>query len=328
MKILLTRRLHDFAIKELKRKYQVEIHTGRIPIPKDLLISKIKDKDGLICYPYDKVDKDVINAGIKLKAISTFSVGYDHIDVRAASQKGVVVSYTPEVLTKATADLTLALMLDLFRRVREGDNMIRKGKWKTILGPYEFLGSDLHGKTLGIFGMGRIGMAVAKRARGFEMKILYHNRKRISHQKEKNLNAKYVSFDGLFRRSDVVSIHAPHTPKTHEIINLKLLKKMKRTSFLVNTARGKIINEKDLIIALKQRIISGAALDVFRNEPIDTSNPLARLANVVITPHIGSATEETRRKMAEITVQNLVLSLAGKKPIYQVKVESSRLGQP
>lgn len=325
MKILLTRRLHDFTIKELRKRYQVEIHTGKIPMPKNLLMSKIRDKDGLICYPYDKIDADVISAGVNLRAISTFSVGYDHIDVNAASRRGIVVSYTPEVLTRATADLTIALMLDLFRRVNEGDKMIRKGRWKTILGPYEFLGSDLYGKTLGIFGMGRIGVAVAKRASGFEMKILYHNRKRILTQKEKNLNVKYVSFDELFRRSDVVSIHTPHTTKTHKMINLKLLKKMKKTSFLVNTARGKIINEKDLATALKRKIISGAALDVFGNEPIGSSNPLTRLPNVVITPHIGSATVETRRKMAEIAVQNLVLSLSGKKPIYQVRVESSRL---
>ncbi|MDE1764067.1 MAG: D-glycerate dehydrogenase [Thaumarchaeota archaeon] len=328
MKVLLTRRLHDFAIKELKKRYQIEIHTGKIPMPKNLLMSKIRDKDGLICYPYDRIDADVIDAGVKLKAISTFSVGYDHVDVKTATQKGIVVSYTPEVLTRATADLTVALMLDLFRRVNEGDKIIRGGKWKTILGPYEFLGSDLHGKTLGIFGMGRIGIAVAKRAQGFEMNILYHNRKRISPQLEKSLNVRYVSLEELFRRSDVVSIHAPHTSKTHEIVNLQLLRKMKKTSFLVNTARGKIINEKDMVIALKRKIISGAALDVFGREPINSSNPLTRLANVVITPHIGSATIETRRKMAEIAVQNLVLSLSGKKPIYQVRAESSRSDLP
>lgn len=327
MKVLLTRRLHDFAVKELKKRYQVEIYTGKIPISRALLISKIKDKDGLICYPYDKIDSDVINAGTRLKAISTFSVGYNHIDVNTALKKGIVVSYTPEVLTKATADLTVALILSLFRRVGEGDRLIRKNKWRTIFGPYEFLGTDLSGKTLGIFGMGRIGKAVAKRALGFEMKLLYHNRKRLSSQEEKRLNAKYVSLDELFRRSDVVSIHAPYTPKTHEIVNLKLLKRMKKTSFLVNTARGNIINEKDLVVALKKKTIAGAALDVFQNEPIDISNPLTGLRNVLITPHIGSATIETRKEMAEITVKNLILSLAGKKPIYQVKVESGRLGR-
>ncbi|MDE1826797.1 MAG: D-glycerate dehydrogenase [Thaumarchaeota archaeon] len=327
MKVLLTRRLHDFAVKELKKRYQVEIHTGKIPISKDLLISKIKDKDGLICYPYDRIDSDVINAGTRLKAISTFSVGYNHIDVNTALKKGITVSYTPEVLTKATADLTVVLILALFRRVCEGDRLIRKNEWRTIFGPYEFLGTDLSGKTLGIFGMGRIGKAVAKRALSFEMKLLYHNRKRLSPQEEEKLNAKYVSLDELFRRSDVVSIHAPYTPKTHEIVNLKLLKSMKKTSFLVNTARGKIINEKDLVAALKKKIIAGAALDVFQNEPIGISNHLTGLRNVLITPHIGSATVETRREMAEITVKNLILSLAGKKPIYQVKVESGRLGR-
>lgn len=327
MKVLLTRRLHDFAVKELKKRYQVEIYTGKIPISRALLVSKIKDKDGLICYPYDKIDSDVINAGTRLKAISTFSVGYNHIDVNTALKKGIIVSYTPEVLTKATADLTVVLILSLFRRVGEGDRLIRKNKWRTIFGPYEFLGTDLSGKTLGIFGMGRIGKAVAKRALGFEMKLLYHNRKRLSSQKEKRLNAKYVSLDELFRRSDVVSIHAPYTPKTHEIVNLKLLKRMKKTSFLVNTARGNIINEKDLVVALKKKIIAGAALDVFQNEPIGISNPLTGLRNVLITPHIGSATVETRKEMAEITVKNLILSLAGKKPIYQVKVESGRLGR-
>ncbi|MGI0086549.1 MAG: 2-hydroxyacid dehydrogenase [Nitrosotalea sp.] len=326
MKVLLTRRLHDFAVKELKKRYQVEIHTGKIPISKDLLVSKIKDKDGLICYPYDKIDSDVINAGTKLKAISTFSVGYNHIDVNSALERGIIVSYTPEVLTRATADLTMALMLSLFRKVNEGDRLIRKNEWRSIFGPYEFLGTDLYEKTLGIFGMGRIGKAVAKRARGFEMKLLYHNRKRLSSREEKSLNARYVSLGELFRRSDVVSIHAPYTSKTHEIVNLKLLKSMKKTSFLVNTARGKIINEKDLVVALKKNIIAGAALDVFQNEPIGASNSLTGLKNVLMTPHIGSATVETRRKMAEVTVKNLILSLAGKKPIYQVKVESGHLG--
>ncbi|MDE1867158.1 MAG: D-glycerate dehydrogenase, partial [Thaumarchaeota archaeon] len=180
MKILLTRRLHGFAVRELKRRYDVEIHAGKIPMPKKLLISRIRDKDGLICYPYDKIDSDVINAGNKLKAISTFSVGYNHIDVNAASERGIVVSYTPEVLTRATADLSMALVLSLFRRINEGYEIIRKNEWKTIFGPYEFLGTDLYGKTLGIFGMGRIGKAVARRASGFEMKILYHSRKRLS----------------------------------------------------------------------------------------------------------------------------------------------------
>jgi glyoxylate reductase len=319
LKILLTRRLHDFAVKELKKKYDVEIYTGKIPMPKKLLISKIKDKDGLICYPYDSIDADVINTGTKLKAISTYSVGYDHIDIKTAASRGITVGYTPEVLTRATADLTMALMLSLFRRIPEGDRLIRNGKWNTIFGPYEFLGTDLSQKTLGILGMGRIGKAVAKRATGFEMKITYHSRTRLPRKEEKELRAKYVSLDNLFKNSDVVSIHSPHTSKTHEIVNLILLNKMKKTSFLINTSRGKIINERDLAIALKRKIIAGAGLDVFQKEPISSKHPIVKLDNVVLMPHSGSATMETRKKMAEIVVKNLTLSLSGRKPIYQVK---------
>ena len=259
-------------------------------MPKKLLVSKIKDKDGLICYPYDSIDAEVINAGTKLKAISTYSVGYDHIDIKTATSRGIIVGYTPEVLTRATADMTMALMLSLFRRIPEGDKLIRNNKWRTIFGPYEFLGTDLYQKTLGIFGMGRIGKAVAKRAAGFEMNVIYHNRTRLSSKEEKELGVKYVSLDNLFRTSDVVSIHSPHTPQTHEIVNLKLLKKMKRTSFLINTARGKIINEKDLRIALKRKIIAGAGLDVFQREPINSKHPLVKTPNLVLTPHSGSAT--------------------------------------
>ncbi|HKC78926.1 MAG TPA: NAD(P)-dependent oxidoreductase, partial [Nitrosopumilaceae archaeon] len=184
MKVLLTRPLHDFAVKELRKLYDVEIHTGKIPMPKDLLISKIKNKDGLVCYPYDRIDRKVIDAASQLVAISTYSVGYDHIDVKYAEKEGVVVSYTPEVLTRATADLTIALLLAVFRKIGEGDRLIRKGKWKTIFGPNEFLGADLYGKTLGIFGMGRIGKAVVRRAKGFEMNVLYHNRTRLSGKEE------------------------------------------------------------------------------------------------------------------------------------------------
>ena len=318
LKVLLTRKLHDFAITELKKRYDIEINYGKIPMPKKELLLKIRNKDGLICFPYDIIDSEVIDAAKNLKAISTYSVGYDQIDVKHATKKGIVVSYTPEVLTRTTADLTIALILDLLRRVVEGDRVIRHNKWKTIFGPYDFLGTDLYGKTLGIFGMGRIGKAVTKRAMGFEMNVLYHNRHRLSNSEEKNIGIKYVSLKRLFEESDIISIHAPYTKETHEIVNLQLLKRMKSTAFLINTARGKIIKEKDLIFALQKKIIAGAALDVFQKEPIDRKHPLVRMENVVLTPHIGSSTEETRRKMAEITVKNLILSLSGKKPIYAV----------
>jgi len=318
VKILLTRPLHDFAVKELRKLYDVEIYTGKIPMPKDLLISKIKDKDGLVCYPYDIIDSNVIDAAPRLVAISTYSVGYDHIDVKHAKKNGIIISYTPEVPTRATADLTMASLLAVFRKIVEGDKLIRKGKWNVIFGPNEFLGTDLYGKTLGIFGMGRIGKAVVRRAKGFEMNVLYHNRTRLSKNEEKRLGVQYCGLDELFRKSDVVSIHAPHTRETNEIVNLKLFKKMKKTSFLINTARGKIINERDLIFALQKKMIAGAGLDVFSKEPIGSNHPLSKMENVVIMPHSGSSTVETRSKMAEICVKNIILSLSGKKPIYQV----------
>ena len=321
MKILLTRKLHDFAIKKLRKRYDVEINHEKIPMPKKVLLSRIKDKDGLICFPYDTIDSTVIDAAKNLKAISTYSVGYDQIDVNYATKKGIVVSYTPEVLTRATADLTMALMLALLRRVVEGDNLIRNNEWKTILGAYDFLGTDLYGKTLGVFGMGRIGRAVAKRAAGFEMNVLYHNRNKLSQKEEKDLGAKYAGLNELFSKSDVVSIHTPYTKETHEVVNLKLLKKMKKTAFLINTSRGKIIKERDLVFALKRKMIAGAALDVYQKEPIGSKHPLAKLKNVILTPHTGSSTTETRKTMAEITVKNLVHTLSGKKPIYAVDLK-------
>jgi glyoxylate reductase len=214
----------------------------------------------------------------------------------------------------------MALLLAVFRRITEGDRLIRKNKWKTIFGPYEFLGIDLYGKTVGIFGMGRIGKAVAKRARGFEMNILYHNRTRLSVKEEKSLGVRYCTLDELFRKSDVVSIHVPHTKETNEIVNLNLFRKMKKTAFLVNTARGKIINEKDLVFALKKKMLGGAGLDVFSKEPISANHPFAKMENVVIMPHSGSSTVETRKEMAEICVKNLILSLSGNRPIYQVRI--------
>ena len=317
-KVLLTRKLHDFALMDLKKYYDIEIHQGKIPMPKKTLLKKIRNKDGLICFPYDNIDKDVLSAAKKLKTISTYSVGYDHIDVKYAKKQGISIGYTPEVLTDATADLTFALILDLLRRVTEGDKIIRKGRWTHLYGAYDYVGTDISGKILGILGFGRIGAAVAKRAKAFGMNIIYHNRHRLSKNTEKSLGVKYVTFDQLFKKSDIVSIHVPYTKETHELVDMKLFKKMKKSSFIINTARGKIIKENDLVYALKKKIIAGAALDVFRNEPIGLNNPLTKMQNVVLSPHIGSSTAETRKKMAEITVINLKLGMIGKTPLYSV----------
>ena len=317
-KVFLTRTLHDFALKELKKKYQVEVHTGKIPIPQTKLRSKIKDADGLICFPYDVINKETIDLAQNLKVISTYSVGFDHIDTEYAKEKKIRVGYTPEVLTDATADLAFSLLLDVLRRVSEGDRIIRDGMWKVIYGAHDYVGVDLQGKTLGVLGLGRIGMTLAKRAKAFDMKIIYHNRKPISKSKERSLGVKYVSFERLISQSDVISIHVPHTSETEKMFNMKTFKKMKKNSFLINTSRGKVVNEKDLVTALKRGIISGAGLDVFEKEPIGKSHPLVKLQNVVLAPHVGSSTKETRVKMAQITVKNLNLGMNGKKPIYSV----------
>ncbi|MDH3277996.1 MAG: D-glycerate dehydrogenase [Nitrosopumilus sp.] len=317
-KVFLTRNLHDFALKELEKIYQIEVHTGKVPIPRRKLESRIKEIDGLICFPYDIIDRKLLDIARNLKVISTFSVGFDHIDIEFAKKNKIRVGYTPEVLTDATADLAFSLMIDVMRRVSEGDRIIRKGSWKEIYGAYDYTGTDLQGKTLGIFGLGRIGSTLARRAKSFDMNIIYHNRKPISKTREKTLGVNYVSFEKLIRQSDVVSIHVPHTSKTDRLFDKRIFKSMKKTAFLINTARGKIINQKDLVEALKKRTIAGAALDVFESEPIGKNNPFVKIPNVTLTPHIGSSTKETRVKMAEITVKNLKLGMNSKKPIYSV----------
>ena len=317
-KIFLTRTLHDFALKELKKKFHVEVHTGKIPIPKNTLKSKIKQTDGLVCFPYDQIDKEIIQSAKNLKVISTFSVGYDHIDTKFAKEKKIRVGYTPEVLTNATADMAFALMIDSLRRISEGERIIRKQKWKQIYGAYDYVGLDLQGKTLGIMGLGRIGKTLAKRAKAFDMKIIYHNRKQISKVNEKKLGVKYTTFNKLITQSDIISIHVPHTDETNQMFNMKIFRKMKKTSFLINTSRGKVVNEKDLTVALKQKIIGGAGLDVFETEPIIKNHQFLKLENIVLAPHVGSSTKETRTKMAEITIKNLILGIKGKKPIYSI----------
>ena len=317
-RVFLTRNLHDFALKELKKRYEIEIHSGKIPIPRKILSSKIKKIDGLICFPYDIIDRDLIEKAENLKVISTYSVGFDHIDVEQAKKRKIRVGHTPEVLTDATANLAISLLLDVTRRVSEGDRIIRKGGWKKIFGAYDYVGTDLQGKTLGILGLGRIGSTVAKRAKSFEMKIIYHNRKPIPKRKEQALGAKYVSFMELIKESDIISIHVPHNKETDKLFNKKIFQKMKKTSFLINTARGRIIDESDLIYALKNNLISGAGLDVFELEPIGKNHPFVKFQNITLAPHIGSSTKETREKMARITLENLNLGIKGKKPRFSV----------
>ena len=282
------------------------------------LINKIKDMDGLICHPYDIIDKEVISNAKNLKAISTFSVGFDHIDVKFAKSQKIKIGYTPEVLTNATAELTIGLILDVLRRISEGDRIIRNKKWNQIFGAYDYTGTEVAGKTIGIIGMGRIGREVAKKANGLGMKVIYHNRRPVSKSIEKMLRTKYVSENTLYKKSDVISLHVPYNKDTHHLMNSKIFKKMKETSFLINTSRGKIINEEQLVTALKKKEIQGAGMDVYESEPIKKDSLLLKLENVVLAPHVGSSTRETRQKMSDITVRNLILALEGKKLLYSV----------
>jgi len=317
-KVLLTRRLHDFALDKLRKKYEITVHSGKIPMPKNRLLNLIKDKDGLICFPYDSIDKQIINSAKKLKIISTYSVGFDHIDIKYAKKKKIKIGYTPDVLTNATAELTISLMLDLLRRITEGDRLIRKNNWTEIFGAYDYVGRDVSGKTIGILGMGRIGKSVAMKALGLGMNVIYHNRKPIPKKMEIFLKSKYVSLNNLFKKSDVLTIHIPYSRETHHLVDSSLLSKMKKTSFLINTSRGKIVNENDLIMYLQQNKIQGAGLDVFEKEPINKKNKLTKLENTVLAPHIGSSTDETRYEMTEIAIKNLILGLNDKKLVYSV----------
>ena len=316
--VLVTRRLHKSALDELEKKCNVFLHNGKIPIPKKNLINKIKDMDGLICHPYDTIDKKVIKSAKNLKVISTFSVGFDHIDIDFAKSLGIKIGYTPEVLTNATAELTIGLILDILRRISEGDRIIRNKKWNVIFGAYDYTGTEVSGKTIGIIGMGRIGREVAKKASGLGMNVIYHNRKPVSKSIERKLKAKYVSESVLYKKSDVISLHVPYNNDTHHLMNSKIFKKMKKTSFLINTSRGKIVNEKQLVTALKTKEIQGAGMDVYESEPVHSNSLLLKLENVVLAPHVGSSTNETRRKMSDITVKNLVFALEGKKLLYSV----------
>ena len=316
--VLVTRRLHKSALDELEKKCNVFLHNGKIPIPKRNLINKIKDMDGLICHPYDTIDKKVIKSAKNLKVISTFSVGFDHIDIDFAKSLGIKIGYTPEVLTNATAELTIGLILDVLRRISEGDRIIRNKKWNVIFGAYDYTGTEVSGKTIGIIGMGRIGREVAKKANGLGMNVIYHNRKPVSKSIERKLKAKYVSESVLYKKSDVISLHVPYNKDTHHLMNSKIFKKMKKTSFLINTSRGKIVNEKQLVTALKTKEIQGAGMDVYESEPVHSNSLLLKLENVVLAPHVGSSTNETRQKMSDITVKNLVFALEGKKLLYSV----------
>jgi len=327
-KVYVTRKLPEEAMKLLEEKFDVEVWTEEMPPPKEVLIEKVKNIDGLICLLTEKIDKEVINAaGPRLRGICQVAVGYDNIDVEAATKKGIYVTNTPGVLTETTADYAFALLMATARRIAEADRYVRSGKWKIPWGLMMLLGQDIWGKTIGIIGMGRIGTAVARRAKGMNMKILYYDVVR-NEKAEKELGAKYVDLETLLKESDFVTLHVPLLPSTRHLINEERLKLMKKTACLINTSRGPVVDEKALYKALKEGWIWAAGLDVWEKEPTDPDNPLLKLDNVTASPHIASGSIATRTKMALMAVENMIAILEGKVPPNLVNKEVLKVRPP
>ena len=312
MKIFITRKIPKKGIELLLSKgYEVDINQYDKSLSKNEIINGLKNKDGLLCLLTDNIDKDIIESESKLKMIANYAVGYDNIDIEAATEKRIPVSNTPDVLTDTTAEMAWALLLSVSRRIVEGDQYTRSGKfggWDPML----MLGQDISNKTLGILGTGRIGASFALKSKGFKMNILYFDEKR-NEKLEKALNAKKVGKSELIKKSDFISIHLPLNKSTFHFIGLKELKNMKNNAILINTSRGAIIDEEALAKALKENWIFGAGLDVYENEPVLNSKLLV-LNNIIIQPHSASATFKTRSNMAIIAAKNMIEGLNGKIP--------------
>jgi glyoxylate reductase len=312
MKVLVTGRLPEEVMAVIKEEHHVQVHGENRPIKRQRLLDLVGDKEGLLCMITDRIDGEVLDGAPNLKMVANLAVGYDNIDVAAATVRGIPVSNTPGVLTDATADITFALILATARRVVEGDRRTRAGEFR-FWAPLHFLGREVSGKTLGIIGLGRIGRAVARRAKGFDMQVLYHSRRRLAVFEENASGVSYADFNGLLGQSDFVSLHVPLTDGTHHLIGLRELKTMKPSAYLINTSRGPVVDEAALVEVLREGRIGGAGLDVYENEPVLTPG-LTELKNVVLLPHVGSGTIETRTKMGLKAAENLLAGLQGKRP--------------
>jgi glyoxylate reductase len=309
-RVLLTRRIPSSTLSMLQAGCDVELYDGPTPIPEAELIARLAGKQGLIAVLTDRVNANVLAAARDLKIVANIAVGYDNIDVPAARARGVVVTNTPDVLTNATAELTWALILAVTRRVAEGDRLVRRNGWKGWALDF-MLGMELTGKQLGIIGRGRIGRAVGARAAAFGMRAVYATRG------ARSADLPEMSLDELLVSSDVITIHSPLTDANRHLIDRRAFARMKRSAFLVNTARGPIVDEEALAWALGERLISGAALDVYEREP-EVFPRLMAMENVVLAPHLGSATRETRTAMIELAVRNVVTVLHGGAPLTPV----------
>jgi glyoxylate reductase len=311
-RVFATRALAGDALRELGRSLELEVWPEPGAPPPAALRDRTARADGLLCLLTDRVDAELLAGCPRLRAISSVSVGVDHIDLAAASARRIPVGHTPGVLTETTADLAFALLLAAARRVAEADRWVRAGGWRPerVWEPDLLLGRDVHGATLGILGMGAIGQAVARRGRGFGMRVLAWSRTRRALPE---LELEWAPLDGLLERSHFVSIHVPLTEQTRGLVDARALARMRPGAVLVNTARGGIVDEAALALALREGRLAAAGLDVFAREPIEAESPLLRLPNVVLTPHIGSASQATRERMAQLAVSNLLAALRGER---------------
>ena len=310
-KVYITRIIAPEALDMLGQVAEIKLWTGDLAVPYDTLLEQVSDIDGLLCLLSDKVDAKVIDAAPRLKVISNYAAGYDNIDIAKATERGIPVGNTPGVLSETTADLAFALLMAAARQITKADKYSKSGLWQVAWGPMILLGQDIHHSTLGIVGLGRIGTEVARRARGFKMRILYHNRNR-RRDVEKELGVEYIAtLPELLSRSDFVSLHVPLTEETRKMLGPAEFVMMKPTAILVNTSRGQVVDQKALYEALKSGQIAAAAIDVAETEPMPMDDPLLTLENIIISPHIGSASTATRTKMAVMAAANLIAGLKG-----------------
>lgn len=297
-KVYVTRDMPERGLRKIKVKFDAEVWPEYAPPPKKVIIEKAAKVDALATLLSDKIDAEVFNAAPKLRIVAQMAVGFDNIDFAEATKRGIYVTNTPGVLTDTTADFAWTLLMAVARRVTEGDRYVRTGQWKVGWHPMMLQGRDVYGATLGIVGLGRIGCAIALRAKGFNMKVLYNDVVRRP-DFEKEYGIEFVEMDYLFKNADFITVNVPLMKETFHLVNEQKLKMMKKTAYIINNARGPVVDEKALYKALKEGWIAGAGLDVFEQEPTPTDNPLLKLDNVVVAPHISSASFETRARMAQ-----------------------------
>lgn len=314
-RVFISRTIPEKALARLRDECDLHIWDGEMPPPRASLLDELAMADGVLSMLTEKIDQEALDAAPKLRVISNYAVGYDNINVAAATERNIPVGNTPGVLTETTADQAFMLLLAAARRLPESIDYVQNGDWQTWF-PLQLLGQEVHGATLGIIGLGRIGFAMAKRAMGFGMRILYSGGSTPEFAERTGANA--VEFDQLLRESDFISLHVPLTEKTRHLIGSRELGLMKPNAILVNTARGAVVDSEALLHALRERSISGAALDVTDPEPIPKDHPLVGMKNCIIAPHLGSATQQTRQRMGEIAVENLLLGLRGEPLLHCV----------